>query len=65
MLIKDIDVIQIEKLLQSVPDNLECESICFVGKTYQLKLIAGSEEVKALDKAKALSQLQDILKNFV
>lgn len=65
MLIKDIDIHKIEKLLQSVPDNLECESIYFVGNSYQLKLIAGSDEVRSVDKAKALNELQAILKNFV
>lgn len=65
MLIKDIDINQIEKLLSSVPENLECESIFFDGKTYQLKLIAGSEEVKAVDRAKALAELQELIKNYV
>ncbi|MCH5315285.1 MAG: hypothetical protein J1E81_05175 [Eubacterium sp.] len=65
MLIKDIDIHKIEKLLSSVPDNLECESIYFVGKTYQLKLIAGSDEVHAHEKSLALAELQKLLENFV
>lgn len=65
MLIKDIDIQKIEKLLNSVPKGLECEAICFVGKKYQLKLIAGSDEVNEYERMVSVKQLQDILKNFV
>ena len=63
MKVSDIDIDVIYKLLLSVPQGMEIESIALT-KGYSLKLIAGTEELHAVEKQQSLNELNHILKQY-
>lgn len=60
MRVKDVDINKIDKLLHSVPDAMEIESIQLTNG-YSLRLIAGTQEVNAAETEEALRELRTII----
>lgn len=63
MRVADVDVTIIHKLLKSVPEGMQIESIDLTNG-YSLKLTAGLEEVHAVEKEIALNELQSIINQY-
>lgn len=60
MRVKDVDINKIDKLLHSVPDAMEIESIQLTNG-YSLRLIAGTDEINAAETEEALRELRTII----
>lgn len=63
MKVSDVDIEIIHKLLKNVPQGMEIESIGLTNG-YTLKLIAGTEELNAVEKQQALDDLINIIRNY-
>lgn len=63
MRVSDVDIEIIYKLLQSVPQGMQIKSIDLTNG-YSLNLVAGTEEINALEKEAALSELQNIINQY-
>lgn len=57
-----IDLDKLKKLLASVPDGVEVESITFEYNEYQLHIIAGTAEYKKVQYDEALNELNKLLR---
>lgn len=60
MLVKDVDLKVIRKLLDSVPDGIEVTAID-LSNGYQLKLVAGTEQLYEQEYAFKLKDLNNAL----
>lgn len=63
MKVSDVDIEKIYKLLKSVPQGMEIESINLIDG-YSLRLIAGTSEIDKIDYDNSLRELQKAIKNF-
>ena len=63
MKVSDVDIEKIYKLLQSVPQGMEIESIN-LEDGYSLRLIAGTAEIDQIDYENSLKELQKAIKSF-
>lgn len=63
MKVSDVDIQIIHKLLLSVPQGMQIKSIDLT-TGYSLNLVAGVEEVNAVEKEIALNELQAIIKQY-
>lgn len=63
MLVSDVDITIIYRMLQSVPSGMTIHSIDLTNG-YELKLTAGTDEIKKVDYDVALSELQSILGEY-
>ncbi len=63
MKVSDVDIELIHKLLKSVPQAMEIESIDLTNG-YSLKLIAGTNELNEYEKAEALKEMNSILNTW-
>lgn len=63
MKVSDVDIAIIKKLLKSVPDGMEIESINLTDG-YSLKLTAGIKEINDIEKQGALDELNLLIQNY-
>lgn len=63
MKISDVDIEMIHKLLLSVPQGMEIESIDLTDG-YNLRLIAGTNVISDLEYENSLNELRQTLKHF-
>lgn len=63
MKVSDVDIEKIYKLLKSVPQGMEIESINLTDD-YSLRLIAGTAEIDKIDYDNSLRELQNAIKGF-
>lgn len=63
MRVSDVDIEIISKLLLSVPQGMQIESID-LSNGYSLRLIAGTEEIENLNYENSLKELQKAIKSF-
>lgn len=63
MKVSDVDIEIIYKLLMSVPQGMQIESIDLTNG-YSLKLIAGTEEITAVETETSLKELSSILRQY-
>lgn len=63
MKVSDVDIEKIYKLLKSVPQGMEIESINLTDG-YSLRLIAGTAEIDKIDYDNSLRELQKAIKSF-
>lgn len=63
MKVSDVDIEKIYKLLKSVPQGMEIESINLTDG-YSLRLIAGTAEIDKIDYDNSLRELQNAIKSF-
>lgn len=63
MKVSDVDIEKIYKLLKSVPQGMEIESINLTDG-YSLRLIAGTAEIDNIDYDNSLRELQKAIKSF-
>ena len=64
MKVSDINLSVIAELLASVPDGCECESIILTDDKYQLRLIAGTDQIRAKKQELSLEELNIILSQY-
>lgn len=63
MKVSDVDIEIIYKLLKSVPQGMDIESID-LKDGYSLRLIAGTAEIDKIDYDNSLRELQKAIKSF-
>lgn len=63
MRVSDVDIEIISKLLLSVPQGMQIESID-LSNGYSLRLIAGTEEIEKLNYENSLKELQKAINGF-
>lgn len=63
MKVSDVDIEIIKKLLQSVPDGMEIESINLTDG-YSLKLTAGLKELSDVEIQEALEELNELIQDY-
>lgn len=63
MKVSDVDIEKIYKLLKSVPQGMEIESINLTDG-YSLRLIVGTAEIDKIDYDNSLRELQKAIKSF-
>ena len=63
MKVSEVDIEIIYKLLKSVPEGMELEGID-LKEGYTLKLRAGTDEIRAVEKEQSLNELTQILKEY-
>lgn len=63
MRVSDVGIEIIYKLLQSVPEGMELEGID-LKDGYTLKLRAGTDEIRAVEKEQSLNELTQVLKEY-
>lgn len=64
MKIKDIDIHKIENLLNSIPDEVECECIYFTENAYNLRLIASTKQAEEVEQTTTLKDLTELINNL-
>lgn len=63
MKVSDVNIEIIEKLLLSVPQGMQIKSIDLTNG-YSLNLVAGVDEINAVEREIALEDLQNIIKKY-
>lgn len=63
MRVSDVDIEMIYKLLLSVPQGMQIQSI-YLTNGYSLKLIAGTDEIKAVEYENSLNELNNIISQY-